>query len=171
MKCSVCKGTGVHYPPHVPSDSGGWLDEKYIFAAECGACGGSGFVDEAEGDQEYHEGTADPEEVEPAVDLAQLVELRDELLSRVEESELPSGVRERWTAAIRSISFALGGILTRSALDALYEEIHSASEQPSRFVSHTEPGKLALVEMDLSLIAGALGRLRHYYALYRARQQ
>jgi len=29
---------------HVPSNSGGWLDERYIFRPVCGECGGSGHL-------------------------------------------------------------------------------------------------------------------------------
>ena len=44
MICPVCKGAGIHRMPHVPSDSGGWLNEKYIFGPVCSACEGSGHV-------------------------------------------------------------------------------------------------------------------------------
>jgi hypothetical protein len=47
MICPQCNGAGVVQLPHVPSNSGGWIDEKYIFPPiECGACNGSGYVDD-----------------------------------------------------------------------------------------------------------------------------
>jgi putative protease len=49
MICSVCKGTGMVNLPHLPSNNGGWIDEKYIFSGiECGACNGSGYVEDPE---------------------------------------------------------------------------------------------------------------------------
>jgi putative protease len=46
--------------PHVPSDTGGWIDQKYIFSGiECGACNGFGYIDDPEpienGSQEEQE--------------------------------------------------------------------------------------------------------------------
>jgi hypothetical protein len=45
--CPVCGGRGLHAIPHVPSISGGWLDRKFDWPDfVCGACNGSGYIDD-----------------------------------------------------------------------------------------------------------------------------
>ena len=172
MKCPVCNGTGVHSPPRIPSETGGWLNEKYIFASECGACNGSGYVDDNDSSAiEDSDFKSEKGDSEPGVDLAQLIALQDEILLSLQESVLPSELKDRWFMAVKSIIFAFPSNTIPVMLDAIYKEVQEASEQASRFVSHLEPGKLDLVETDLTLIANALARLKYHYAHYLANRE
>lgn len=169
MKCSVCQGTGLHYPPRVPSDTGGWLSEKYLIASKCRACNGSGYVGDSGSSAVDDSGLESViESGKGEDDLEQLIDLQTDILSILQDSALPPELKDRWSTRVKAITFRCLDNSTVLELDGLCNEAQIASEQAFRFVSHLEPGKLGLVEMDLTLIAGALGRLKYLYGRYRA---
>ncbi len=148
MICSQCNGTGMAQLPHVPGNSGGWLDEKYIFSGvECGACNGSGYIQDTESPGTTIDISRMPglfmDTTRPPSAEEQFAEHSDGLVSALRVSNfLPTRVTQLWIRKVNKINLnqPLKGLMI---LDELFAGYWRAAEE---YKPHRDIFDLAIVK-------------------------
>lgn len=110
MDCPQCKGTGMVQLPHFPGNSGGWLDEKYIFSGiECGACNGSGKIPDSDSPDssvtDYSYSREAARAPRPPTAEEQFAEHSTLLITALQVSSfLPTYLTQQWIRKIKEIN-------------------------------------------------------------------
>jgi len=135
MKCSVCGGTGQINPPHVPANRGGWMDEIYTFGTMCGACNGSGYLQDDEDILDEDILTED-DAFEPTSQTLEerMIDLLTEILFEDISDDLPAQLRERWYRMLDGVNLFEAGIEC-----PVHVRIHGKCHRPARSVERRDP--------------------------------
>ena len=110
MICQQCNGTGTVQLPHLPSITGGWIDEKYIFSGiECGTCNGSGYISDWDSDDspvaDFDYSDSPVRETRPPTAEEQFAEHSTQLITALRFSSfLPTHLIQRWIRKIKEIN-------------------------------------------------------------------